>query len=421
MIYSATTKPSFLALSVTLILLLLSAVALADTNKYRLLLRDDPATTAVVTWNQLSGENPTVRYGTEDLGADYAAYPNSQAPDRVVEHKSMNNHFVRISGLSPNTAYYFVIHDSEGTSERFWFKTAPDDPSERLSFLAGGDSRNNRKPRQNANMLVAKLRPHAVLFGGDMTDNDTDEQWDQWFDDWQLTIGEDGRMIPLVAARGNHERSNDALINLFDVPSEGVYFAITFGGNLVRTYTLNTEISVGGSQTEWLKEDLEANSGSVDWVIAQYHKPMRPHVSRKREGNNQYKYWAPLFHEHGVQLVVECDAHTVKSTWPIRPSTGPDAEEGFVRDDATGTVYVGEGCWGAPIRPNDDNKSWTRDSGSFNQIKWIFVDQGKIETRTLKTDNAEEVGAVSDANIFEAPTNLDVWNPENGAVITINK
>ncbi|HAP63011.1 MAG TPA: hypothetical protein DCR93_27110, partial [Cytophagales bacterium] len=121
MIYSATTKPSFLALSVTLILLLLSAVALADTNKYRLLLRDDPATTAVVAWNQLSGENPTVRYGTEDLGADYAAYPNSQAPDRVVEHKSMNNHFVRISGLSPNTAYYFVIHDSEGTSERFWF------------------------------------------------------------------------------------------------------------------------------------------------------------------------------------------------------------------------------------------------------------------------------------------------------------
>ncbi|HAP63004.1 MAG TPA: metallophosphoesterase, partial [Cytophagales bacterium] len=66
--------------------------------------------------------------------------------------------------------------------------------------------------------------------------------------------------------------------------------------------------------------------------------PMRPHVGSKSEGNNQYNNWANLFYNYGVKLGVECDAHTVKSTWPIRPSTGSGSDEGFVRDDANGTV-----------------------------------------------------------------------------------
>ena len=131
----------------------------------------------------------------------------------------MNNHFARLSGLQPNTNYYFVIRDSQGTSQRMYFKTAPDNPNERLSFIAGGDSQNNRTPRQNANKLVAKLKPTAVLFGGDMTDSDTNSQWIEWFEDWQLTKSNDGRMYAIVAARGNHESNNDVIYNLFDVPS----------------------------------------------------------------------------------------------------------------------------------------------------------------------------------------------------------
>lgn len=319
----------------------------------------------------------------------------------------MNNNFTRLSSLQPNTAYYFVIRDSEGTSSRYWFKTAPDVNSERLSFIAGGDSRNNRTPRQNANKLVAKLRPHGVFFGGDMTSSGTDSEWQNWMEDWQLTIGTDGRMIPIVAARGNHESSNGMIVNLFDVPDPNVYYAITFGNNLIRTYTLNSEISISGSQTSWLSSDLSANVGTI-WKMVQYHKPMRPHVSSKSEGTNQYNNWAQLFKDNGVRVVVECDAHTVKTTWPVVPSAKGGSDEGFIRDDAEGTVYVGEGCWGAPLRSNNDNKNWTRNSGMFNQFKWIFVDASKIEIRTIKVDNADQVGTVNDNNIFAAPPNLDI-------------
>ncbi|MAQ75226.1 MAG: hypothetical protein CL613_02700 [Aquimarina sp.] len=402
-----------------ILLLGFTIVTFASNDKYRLTLRGNPATSIVVAWNQTSGSNPQVYYGTTDYGTNYASYPNAKAADRVVSYKGMNNHFARLTGLQPNTAYYFVIRDSQGTSQRFWFKTAPDDTS-RLSFIAGGDSRNNRTPRQNANRLVAKLKPNAVLFGGDMTDSDSDSQWQNWFNDWQLTTASDGRMFPIIAARGNHEGSNNSIYNLFDVPSSSVYYAITFGDNLIRTYTLNTEISISGNQTTWLNNDLSANN-NVTWKIAQYHKPMRPHVSSKSEGNNQYNNWAQLFYNNDVRLVVECDAHTVKSTWPLRPSTSSGSDEGFIRDDQKGTVYVGEGCWGAPLRSNDDNKTWTRNSGRFNQFKWIFVDAQKVETRTIRTDNASQVGEVSNSNVFQIPSNLDVWNPSNGSVITIYK
>ncbi|MFA0964304.1 Ig-like domain-containing protein [Roseivirga sp. BDSF3-8] len=392
--------------------------ATAATDKYRVMWHDDPATSMVIGWNQASGTSPVVYFGKADEGPNYSAYPYSKTPDRSVAYKGMNNHFARLTGLEPNTAYYFVIHDSEGTSRRLWFKTAPGTQEERLSFIAGGDSRNNRTPRINANKLVAKLRPHAVFFGGDMTDSGFDSQWQGWFDDWQHTIGADGRMIPVMAARGNHEGSNSDLVNLFDVPNSSVYYALTFGNGLVRAYTLNTEISTAGDQSTWLAGDLAANPGTV-WKMAQYHKPMRPHVSGKAEGNGQYSNWANLFHENKVKLVIECDAHTVKTTWPVRPSTEAGSDEGFIRDDQNGTVYAGEGCWGAPLRNNDDAKTWTRNSGSFNQFKWIFVDQNQMEVRTIKVDNADQVGQVSDANIFLPPANLDIWSPSNGEVVTI--
>ena len=399
-----------------LFVILIGLHASASNDKYRLTLRDNPATSVVIGWNQISGSNPVLYYGTVDHGTNFTNYRYSTAPTRIVSYRGMNNHFARLSRLTPNTAYYFVIKDSEGVSKRFWFKTAPLENG-KFSIIAGGDSRNNRTPRQNANRLVAKLKPHAVLFGGDMTDSDNDSQWKTWFDDWQLTIASDGRMFPIIAARGNHEKSNNTITNLFDTPSSNAYYAITFGRNLLRTYTLNSLNAISGGQKDWLKNDLNANA-NVTWKIAQYHFPIRPHVSSKGENLIQYANWADLFYDKGVKLVIECDAHTVKSTWPLRPSTSSGSEEGFKRDD-NGTVYVGEGGWGAPLRQNDDIKGWTRDSGKFNQFKWIFVDVAKIETRTIKVDNALEVGEVSNDNVFEIPANLDIWNPSNGSVIKI--
>lgn len=381
--------------------------------------REDPTTSMVIGWDQVSGTNPVLFYTSQRQSGKMENYAKSQTPDRVILTKGMNNHYVRLSGLRPSTTYFFKIKDSQGSSKVFSFQTAPASPYSRLSIIAGGDSRNHRDARVSANKIVGKLRPHFVLFGGDMTSRDVKKEWIEWFNDWQHTISDDRRLTPIVVARGNHEYSNKTLIDLFDVPTKGLYYAHTFGTDLLRIYTLNSLIPAGGEQKAWLLNDLQHNQ-HIQWKMAQYHHTIRPHTRLKPEKNNMLIHWASLFHQYQVNLVVESDAHVVKTTYPIRPSNASGSSEGFIRDDVSGTVYVGEGCWGAPLRKNDDAKPWTRASGSFNQFKWIFIDREKIEIRTIKTDGADVVGTVDPFNVFIPPLGLNIWEPATGAVITIN-
>ena len=81
---------------------------------------------------------------------------------------------------------------------------------------------------------------------------------------------------------------------------------------------------------------------------------------------------------------------------------------------------MGEGCWGAPLRSNDDDKTWTRASGSFNQFKWMFVSPEGIEVRTVKTDQVDQVVALCDEDRFTIPKGIDLWKPSTGEVIHIN-
>lgn len=402
-----------------ILLTLISTSLFANTEKYRLVYRTDPSTSIVVQWVQASGSNPIVYYDVVDHGTNWSAYAFQHGVDRTESYKGMTHKFSRLTGLQPNTNYYFVIKDSDGTSSRFWFKTLPNNSNTPLSVIAGGDSRTNPQARQNANLLVSKIRPHFIMFGGDMTDLNLNNEWQEWFDDWQLTTSSDGRMYPLIPTRGNHEWSNDDISKMFDVIDPNAIYALNVGGDMARIYTLNTEYAISGNQSSWLLNDLQQNYQTTEWRLAQYHKPMRPHVSGKSEGNDQYANWAQPFYDFNMNLVVECDAHTVKSTWPVKPSTVSGSDEGFIKDTLNGTVYIGEGCWGAPLRNNDDNKSWTRNSAKFNSFHWIHLYKEKIEIRTIGTDNVASVGVVNDNNPFVLPTNLDVWNPSNGDVIII--
>jgi hypothetical protein len=217
---------------------------------------------------------------------------------------------------------------------------------------------------------------------------------------------------------GNHEEVPETLINLFDVHASKLYYALSFGGNLIRIYTLNSFEAPGGDQKNWLKKDLEAHPDEL-FRIVQYHLPMRPHTQGKEMNQEEYIHWTPLFLKHNMRLAIECDAHLAKYTWPLRPSVSGEAIEGFVRDDAFGTVYIGEGGWGAPLRQANRNRKWTRNSESFNHFHWIFVNKEKIEVRTVRTESVDKVFASASKNPFEMLKGLEIWSPGNGAVVTI--
>jgi len=407
-------------------LVFITASSFATTSKYRLSWREDPATTMVVGWNQDDGENSVLYCSRKDYGTDFTKYEEKYTVDRAVKYGVLDNRFVRLKNLKPDTVYYFLIKDSNSISRRFSFRTAPDKPSQ-LSFIAGGDSRTQHEPRVLGNKLVAKLRPLFIMFGGDFTTNGKAKHWDKWLVDWQQTISEDGRLYPVLPAMGNHEyyagKGTTMLDQIFDIENKDVYFALSFGGSLLRTYVLNSEISWNkarwAKQNKWLMEDLLKNK-NANWKVAIYHRPFRPHTKRKREGNDLVKPWAYLFHDFGLDLAIESDTHVCKRTYPIRPSNEPGSEMGFIRDDKTGTTYIGEGGWGAPLKPLDDTKSWTKEAGAFMQFKWIQVSPDSLLSRVVKFENVDGVEALTDKTRFKLPKGLVIWKPKSGAILKLD-
>jgi len=366
-----------------------------------------------LAWVQDKGNSPIIIYD-DQLGFDTDnKLSRVVKPSKKIKAKGMKHYFVHFDSLAPNTIYHFAIQSSEGISEKYWFKTLPLNPS-KLSFIAGGDSRTNLNIRRLANIMVAKLQPDFVVFNGDFTYSSTAKQWAEWLNDWQLTIA-NGRIIPIVTVMGNHERATD-LPKVFDTPN---VYSLSFG-NLLHIAILNTNDKNNFETQAHFLEDELSNTQAIFKMVA-FHKPMRPHYSKKSEGDDIYDAWADIIYQEKVQIVFEGDTHISSITYPIRPSNSPDADEGFIRDDANGTIYTGEGTWGAPIREADDWKDWTMDAAAVNQIKWIFVDSSKMEIRTIIYDNVANVEQLTYDNRFQIPQNLNLWKPARNEVVIIER
>lgn len=417
----------------------------AASDKYRLVWNEDPATNITVAWDQGELGNPVVMYGTIDYGRKFWKYEFSKGEDRILDKYEMTTHFAKLTNLEPDQKYYFVIKDDAGVSERYWFRTAPDTPKA-FTFIAGGDTKSEDEPLEAGratNRLTAKLRPLFVMFNGDFCSGNgtVPERWHIWLKDWhELTTTPDGRMIPIFPVHGNHENGDHANLNyIFNTPyqdndSSKIYYSTSFGGDFFHIIALNSSVDEGGRQKDWLEKDLKAHQ-DYSFKIAGYHKPFWPHTSRKAENPYQYNQWAHLFYDHGLDVSMDGDSHMSKITYPLRPdSSSVDSFMGFVRDDENGTMFLGEGSWGAYPRAIDDDKPWTIKSYSGNQVKWIHVfpkeenlpDRMDIYTVITATYDENEnqtlyeanVSALSEDNLFDIPANINMLEyGEFGTVI----
>jgi hypothetical protein len=434
-----------LIMSVLFAALFISSATFAETARYRVVWTGDPSTTATIAWDQVQGENPVLYYGTKDVDGEPEKFAHSTAPTRIVpNYRGMNNMFVRLENLQPDQKYYFVIKDSDGVSWQYWFRTAPDKPKA-FTCVVGGDSKSygtSLVAGRESHMMVGKLRPLFVIFSGDFNSGSGTSagRWQQWLDDWfLLTTTEDEQLIPIVPVHGNHEDGDKTVLHhLFGVPFQGdskenIYYDMAFG-DFFSFLALNSQIEAKGDQTQWLEDNLKKYKNHT-FITAGYHKPFFPHTSRKGENEHLYKLWANLFFKYGLALSFDADSHISKMTFPIRPSNENGSHMGFIRDDENGTMYLGEGSWGASPRSANDSKPWTLRSGAFNQIKWLHVfpeEDGKparIDIRTVITAEESKDGLLipyshgvvplDEGQEFEVPDGIKLFGTEPyGDVIT---
>jgi len=387
-------------------------------SKFRLVGIGDLSTEMTLVFDtsfdgDFENKNPKVYYATKynEVSELTSAFLE---PASTNTSFGMVNNICRFTNLEPNTIYYFKVVDDDGSSAIYHFETLPNDDTP-LSIIAGGNSRNGRSTRRNANIVAGRLKPHAIILSGPFTDNSNSEEWQDWFEDWQHSFGTSNRIAPIIPARSNHENNNIDLMELLGTPDK-MYYTST-NNSLLSVITLQGGMTFSylEEQTAWLLNTLAHTN--TTYKIVQYHGTMRSHFGGGIDRNGEYYHWAKMFEDYQIDLVVETHRPLSKTTWPISVCVGGLlCEEGFKRDDENGVVYTGDGAWGAPRRPSDDNKSWTHSSDMLNNFKWIFIFPEKMELRTVSFENSLGVSELDINNRFQIPGAIDIY----GDVTIIN-
>lgn len=414
-------KFKFVSALACLCLFALSTVSFAGSKWVRLGWEGNAATEATVSFTaDGSNNNPYVAYGYTTNEGGWS----TQSLTFTSSMASITSKHVRLGGLTPDSAVYFRVCDDGGCGQRFWFRTAPTDNSPYV-VVAGGDTRSGWTNRQNGNRLVAKVRPLFVMHGGDFTNSNNNSEWTQWLIDWELSYSNDTidgyaykRIYPMVGTHGNHEDGDISTIcKMLGVDANrnnscsanDTYYSVQVSP-LLRVYTLNSQFqgesgSLQNAQNNWLASDLAANGSNATWRFAQYHKPMFPHYSGKSDNPTLFNWWAQLFYDHAMNVVVESDTHMTKLTDVVVPSGSTFTTA------SSGTVYVGEGSWGAPARSANDPKSWTIDLASIQQFKVITVSETALDVRTAQFDSSASTltKAERDADSTALPNNVNWW------------
>ena len=359
--------------------------ALEDTNpaQWRLVWKNDPSKSATLCWSTAeAGKQHRVLF-RENSSAKKTIVEASRNGRFSAKKPDLYFHHVELSDLKPSTKYHVIFESDGKRSPEMFFITAPSEDMP-ISLLYGADSRSGQEARRQMNAMMAKMVAEsydanrvpilALAHGGDFIyDGRNLEQWSRWMSDHELTVGADGRMLPIIPARGNHDGGKIFNEVFAFPPKDKNYYSIDLGPQL-RLITLNTETSLAGDQQKWLSNELEKSRPEKRWLIAQYHRPAFPAVKLP---SLSLTHWVPLFEQHNVDLVCEGDGHNIKRTVPIRD----------FHADPTGVVYIGEGGLGVGQRTPKGNR-WYLNSpqakaGKGHHVQLLTFDKEQLTYRVI--------------------------------------
>ena len=390
----------------------IGSTALADTVRelepstepihIRVLFYTQPAHEAVVSWTTTAeGEDHRLYVDTQPREGDLEAYQWSFEPDRSVPYSLRDNeaaagmdswgHSVHLSDLEPATRYYLTVVSDGDQSDEYYFKTAPND-GRPVELLLVGDSRvggartheNNNRRRVNALMRdLLEERPEivAMAHGADYTNRAFWSQLYFWLNDHhEKTTTRDGRLLPIIPSRGNHDM-DVGFEEMFWWPDrENDYYYTTQLSGDVAFITLNSEISIGGDQGAWLEEELPKLRPHNRWIAGQWHRPAYPSVRDFDHGRTRAirETWVSLFERYGLDLGYEAHDHALKRTHPIY---------GGEIDVERGIVYIGDGGGGVAQRQPQSDRWYLKVTGRHHHAHLLRFTDEKLEGVALDFDH----------------------------------
>mgnify|MGYP000692789143 CR=1 FL=1 len=338
-------------------------------------------------------------------------------------------HDVILTGLEPGRTYYFVCGSPEGWSKEYSFRTIG--LEQHVRFVFGGDSRIGAPvsseiegpvfpdARIAVSDAAAAEDPDFVLFCGDMVMHGYNERlWHLWLDDVAgHLVTDEGRIIPIVPAIGNHDLAYlayyengswmdmtdyDYYRGIFALPGNELWYTLDFPN--IRLIVLCAAGGTGFSEpgrsfAERVEDEAKAQVGFLreqlrtatqKWVITAQHVSITGGYGLKPgdSGWGMIYHWVPVFEESltnpdlaPMVLNLASHSHHYVRTWPIAHlelppdfvdfdyslppwdpkalwPNGPPIVE-LTRDSMKGVTYITNGVWGAPTEWMEKD-SWIR-------------------------------------------------------------
>jgi hypothetical protein len=342
-----------------------------------------------------------VRWRTEEPCSSVVRYgfaPNAM-PFAEVATGRTKEHVVLLSGLTPNTRYFYAIGTTNwilaGRDVNHFFVTAPPAGTARptrIWVLGDSGTRNwDARAVRDGYYRFSSLRATDLwlMLGDNAYRHGTDEQYQgALFNMYPEML----RKAVLWPTLGNHDAINANSTNqsgvyydIFTLPTlaqaGGVpsgteaYYSFDHGNiHFVCLDSLGSDRSPNGSMLSWFKRDLAANRR--DWTIAYWHHP--PYSKGSHDSDNDgesggilkemREHVLPIAEAGGVDLVLSGHSHSYERSFlldrhygksiTLSPAMKRNAGDGRVRGHGPylkpsagpgpheGTVYVVAGSSG---------------------------------------------------------------------------
>jgi PKD repeat protein len=297
-------------------------------------LQSGTASGAIVRWRTDLPTDSRVVYGTDPGNLSLS----------VVDAAPVSEHVVTLSGLAPDTRYYYAVGSSSqilggGTADHFVWTAPPSGTAKPTRVWILGDSgtadANAQAVRDAYYALTGSTRTDLWLMLGDNAyPNGTDADYQAAVFDMYPDMLRKSVVWPTL---GNHDAiSADSATqygtyyDIFSLPTQAQAGGVPSGTEAYYSFDYaNIHFVVLDSQETnrqplapmliWLQQDLA--STNQDWIIAFWHHPPYSkglHDSDIDIEEIEMRQWVvPILDEYGVDLTLTGHSHSYERSWPI--------------------------------------------------------------------------------------------------------
>ncbi len=337
-----------------------------------------------------------VQWNTVEAQSTYLLWGNSENCTNVIsEPELVQEHLVKITGLEPESKYYYRAVIDGDTTDSEYFYTAKPTTTEDVRFLVIGDTGSpipgvsSTEDQLAVTDKILKKKYDFGLHAGDVNQGVGEEYDFIFYKGYKDVL----KNAPIFTSIGNHDTYHDnaqTYLNSFNLPhnnpdSTERYYSFNYGHAHFIALDTNSPYYPGTPQYEWLQQDLISEMRSQTmWTFVYFHHPPWSEGWPGYPGEIAVRdYLVPLFEQYDVDMVFNGHTH--------------DYERGLLN----GVYYIITGGGGCTLEPGEEYYHYDHVTVRVDEFHFTYI---RLDDKSLELTAINKNGFTIDHFIVEKQT-----------------